>query len=536
MIDREPEAAPPEQLPPAEPRPSLRQGLRGLGATYLRVAHYLALRVDLLTPAAHRELLAVGEHLPATPWADMSTVLTDSLGAGALDRFSSINGRPVTSGVFTQVHRARLLNGTPVAIKLQRPDAPAMVARDWERAPQLETLLRDAGLRLVVPFDGLLKDIKDWLQQELDLEHERANIERLGELAADSHWEHIPRAYPKLCSSRVLVTDDVEGIPCADLLVATGSGRPEDRERMHDEGMDQRRYARNLGLVNLRQIFRYRFFQVDFHPRNVIVLPDGRISFADMSHFGELDVQLSEQQLMYLSAIYDDDLERVLDPPVDVGWPRTDADLIGFRRQLVKGARARVTSRSGTVHDGPETWADRSLSEAAELVVEFLHSAVAHDVELPEPVHLLYRSVVSAQQTASSLEPNARLETLTIDFLRALQLEVAVRRLRPNDLQPTLVSLLSLARDSPTQVQKLLSDLADGSFVLNVYASEASQVSRNRDRRTRVVVGAICSVSLALLLTVPNLPQPFGVSVGWLLSPVLGALYAWLFFQWRRLR
>ena len=54
-------------------------------------------------------------------------------------------------------------------------------------------------------------------------------------------------------------------------------------------------------------------------------------------------------------------------------------------------------------------------------------------------------------------------------------------------------------------------------------------------RSSRLLATAILSVSVALLLTIPDLPAPLGVPLAWPVSGALIALYIWALIQWRRL-
>jgi hypothetical protein len=119
--------------------------------------------------------------------------------------------------------------------------------------------------------------------------------------------------------------------------------------------------------------------------------------------------------------------------------------------------------------------------------------------------------------------------------LRQRQLGLTLRKLEPDRLQPTLISLVNLLHDSPIQVQKLLADLAEGSFGLSVQVSEAPRVTRSRDHHVRLLTVAICSVGVALLVTASGLPRPFGVSLAWPLGAVLAGIWAWLVRELRRL-
>ena len=108
---------------------------------------------------------------------------------------------------------------------------------------------------------------------------------------------------------------------------------------------------------------------------------------------------------------------------------------------------------------------------------------------------------------------------------------------RSEQLEEAGANLVSLVHDSPGQVHQLLSDLADGSFSLNVSATESRATTRARhDARARLLVAAVCAVGLSVIVSAPGLPHPGGVSIAWPLGAALAVLYAWIFIAWRRLK
>lgn len=92
-----------------------------------------------------------------------------------------------------------------------------------------------------------------------------------------------------------------------------------------------------------------------------------------------------------------------------------------------------------------------------------------------------------------------------------------------------------LARNSPGQLEQILSELADGRFSINTVSIESPRTARLQNQRTRATVSAILSVGLALLLTMPNLPVIAGVSAAWPVGITLVILYLSIAAHLRRL-
>jgi ubiquinone biosynthesis protein len=319
-----------------------------------------------------------------------------------------------------------------------------------------------------------------------------------------------------------------DGIPVADLLVATGpAAATRDSLRLAAIGIDVERLARILVAVNLRQAFRYRFFQADLRPANLVVLPGEIVSFVDYGVVGESDQRLAAEQLAYLTAVYDNDVERMVDPPVEAYSDQSRSELGGLRRDLLDVIRSREAGRGDEPPGG---------GSPAGFLVQVLARARAGGVELPAPARLLYRSVVLTDEVARRLDPRGDPAVVARDYLRVAQLDAKVRALQPERLESTLLSVSALARDSPAQLQKVLSDLADETFSLDVRVLEVPHLERNRNRRARMIAAAVGSISVALLLTATDLPSLAGVSAAWPLAIVLALVYAWLVLEWRRLR
>src|SRR5204862_23755 len=106
---------------------------RTVGAVRARCA-----RPDLLPPEYAAELQKLQSEAPPMGWAFVKRRMMAELGAGWESKFSSFEHHPAAAASLGQVHRARSLDGKPLACKLQYPDMQSAVEADLQ---QLDWLL-----------------------------------------------------------------------------------------------------------------------------------------------------------------------------------------------------------------------------------------------------------------------------------------------------------------------------------------------------------------------------------------------------------
>ena len=181
------------------------------------------------------------------PPAQLDQVLTAQWGAAWRQRFATFETTPIAAASIGQVHRATLLDGRVIAVKVQYPGIADSIDADIEN---VATLLRVSGL-LPAALDvaPLLTEAKRQLHEEADYIREAIQMEHYRALMAKSKRFVVPASLPELCSERVLVMDFVAGEPIEALASAP--------QEVRDQVM-----ADLLGLV-LRELFAFGFMQTD---------------------------------------------------------------------------------------------------------------------------------------------------------------------------------------------------------------------------------------------------------------------------------
>lgn len=244
-----------------------------MGGVMIKLGQFLSARVDILPKEITDELKGLQDEVPPVPLDQIQAAIRQELGDPALS-FAEVETEPMAAASLGQTHRAWLLpdedeDGNPVAergesvvIKVQRPNIETVVTTDLEALKVVARWImkyRPIGRRADVP--ALMEEFAATLWEELDYMLEADNAERFRTMFADDPGVHIPEFYRDLCTSRVLVMENVESLKITDV------------EAMQAAGIDPTIVADKLLEVYFRQIFEEAYFHADPHPGNLFVRP-----------------------------------------------------------------------------------------------------------------------------------------------------------------------------------------------------------------------------------------------------------------------
>src|SRR5439155_659865 len=131
--------------------------------------------------------------------------------------FSKFARRPIAVGSIAQVHRAELVSGERVIVKLVRPGLQREIDRDLNAAELLVDLLLKipgyARKRTRVAISHALRDLGAALRNEVDLRREATSLEEFGRRLRANPRVHVPAVYREWCSGRALVMEELIGEP-----------------------------------------------------------------------------------------------------------------------------------------------------------------------------------------------------------------------------------------------------------------------------------------------------------------------------------
>jgi len=152
----------------------LRRRLERLGPTYIKLGQILSLREDLLPRHITDELKHLLNRLPVVPLPRIVGLIEQDLKRPVEELFLDIDPVPLGSASIGQTHRATMLDGEPVIIKIVKPGIRETLERDAK-------LLRMLGsiLELIIPrFQPrqLVNEFCDYTLREVDLRREADSL------------------------------------------------------------------------------------------------------------------------------------------------------------------------------------------------------------------------------------------------------------------------------------------------------------------------------------------------------------------------
>jgi ubiquinone biosynthesis protein len=195
----------------------LRAAMEELGPTFAKMGQILSTRPDLLPAPFIEELSTLQDRVPTMTEQEVVKVMEEELGVPWEDVFESIDPVPMAAGTIAQVHRATLTDGERVVAKVQRPSARKDIMSDLGLLELFaeKTSGREA-FQQVIDLPTIVEHLSDSLKRELDFRQEAENLERMhGVLGPFSRLE-VPRVYAELSTDRLLVIEEIQGIPILD--------------------------------------------------------------------------------------------------------------------------------------------------------------------------------------------------------------------------------------------------------------------------------------------------------------------------------
>ncbi len=507
----------------------VRMRLERMGPIFVKVGQFLALRPDVLPQAYCDELMRLFDRVPAAPWPEMERVFVEEFQRRPEAVFETFATIPVASGSLAQTYRGTLPDGTVVAVKIQRPGLEDRIREDLKKLARWGQLLDLGGSGFPFSLRDTFVELERWLLQEVDFRRELESMRTLRRLGRESDCDQIPKAFAEFSSRRVLTCEFLEGIPVTELLEPLGANKDA------LGSIDRPRFARHLLSSVLRQIFEHQYFHADPHPGNLIALPGDRVGFVDFGLCDHLDPEFRAHHLRYLTALYEGGDEQIVRAFEDLLMPTAETDPGAFRLDFLHELRRWRDSRA-VGKEASSSTASGSKPAMAEILVRAFRLAHQHRFQVPPRLLSMYRALLASVSVAYRLGDTEELNQMARAYFGEVRRRETRKAVTVDAAEHWGLALLQLCRQAPEDLLRLLSELSDGRYQFQVASCESPREARLRNRRTRLVAGALLAISVAVLLTIPQLPRVLGVELRSLLWTTLGLVYSWCLWQWLRLR
>jgi ubiquinone biosynthesis protein len=458
--------------------PRLRATLEHCGGMFIKLGQVASTRSDLLPPVLIEQLSLLQSSVPPSDTDEVREVVEEELGRPVDEVFSSFDWTPLAAASIGQVHRATLVSGQNVIVKVQRPDVAEVVRRDTQAMLSLASFVqRRTRLGLRTDVVTLIREFTDAVNAELDFTAEGHNGERIRNDRGGDEGIHIPAVYLDYCTHRLLVLEEVSGRPVSDQSALDASPVP--REVL----------AERLLHCFLAQILEDGVFHADPHPGNILVTEDGTLNLLDFGSTGIVDPPTLEALGGLLLAANLNDSELLQRAVMAISPPPPGTDLVALEADLGRFMVLHVSGGSGF---------DVGMLRAMIGVLQ------RHHLPVPTSLTLLSRALITLDGTLATMAPGFAFAQEAQDLAGPMVMPTASTDQANELMQKELLRAMPSLRTLPGHAEAIGSQLRAGQLTIRTQryadAHEAAFVRDLVNRGVLAAVGIIGMVASAIVL------------------------------------
>jgi predicted unusual protein kinase regulating ubiquinone biosynthesis (AarF/ABC1/UbiB family) len=464
--------------------------LEAMGPTYVKLGQVLAGRPDLM-PEPYRVALArLQDNVKAFSYEEVEKIVEEELGARISKAFSEFGREPIAAASLGQVHQAKLRDGRPVVVKVQRPDIRPVIEQDFEVLTELSATLDShtkVGRRY--RFASMVEEFHLTIQNELNYEREAQNLITLGKNLQEFADIQVPQPIMDYTTSSVLTMEYVTGRKITSLSPLA---------RLDVDGA---KLCEELFRAYLKQVLVDGIFHADPHPGNVFLTDEGRIALLDLGMVGHTAPQMQETLLKLLLAISDGDSDAVAELVIRTGERTEEFNAPEFRRkisQLIAQTR------------------DKGLAQikVGQSILEVTKNAGENGLYVPSELTLLGKTLLQLDEIGRILapdwDPNASVRRNVDEFMSQRMKKDASK----GNVLSTVLEMKDFIGGLPTRLNRIMDSVANNELEVKVKSVDAKVVMAGMQKiANRITTGLILAsmvIGASLLMRVQTSFQLFG--------------------------
>ena len=253
-----------------------------MGVVYIKIAQIIAMQNygNIFTEEDRLQLSKICDDCNPIPYHKIAKQLEAEYDRPLEEIFQYIDPNPVGSASISQVHRAVLLDGREVALKVKRQDVVKKVQHDTRQIRRfIHRFGKLAKFRNYLGSDKALELWASWIEQETDFRHEQQNLLAYQDFANSVNGKiagavsiKVPALMSELCTDNIIAMEFISD-PTINQLELTAENKTRIRRGMND-------YV-NLSFSALLHGLPVTFHG-DPHSGNVYLDVDGNVGFLDL--------------------------------------------------------------------------------------------------------------------------------------------------------------------------------------------------------------------------------------------------------------
>lgn len=470
-----------------------------LGPTFIKIGQIMSNRYDLLPKEYCDALSTLRANVTPMDFGEVSQILKEEYG-DINEIFQNISQTCIGSASIAQVHKAKLISGEDVVIKVQRKNIYETMSMDVKLFKKAIKILHLNLIIKIIDLNTVIDEIYNVAKEEMDFEIEAKNLEEFKENNRDIVYVDVPKVYKNLVTKKVLVMEYIEGI------------KLNDKSILINQGYDTEEIGLKLANNYIKQALDDGFFHADLHPDNICIR-EGKIMFLDLGMMGRISTRNRNLLKNAMKAIVKNDI--------------TELEHILLNMSTTTGTINHTKLKAEI-----QKILDKNANEDIENIniVEFSISVSKvlreNNIKLDKNITLLMRGICVIEGTLENISPNINLLMVFENKIQEDSFnEIFSKEMLVNTGKNLITGANSLSA-LPNELLSFVRDINRGETKIDIeMANSDKQVNKLEKMLHQLVVGLLdAAVLLGACIVNNNILRYIYI--------VLGAIFTiWLFIQ-----
>lgn len=446
----------------------IRLALEELGPTFVKLGQTFSNREDLLPPELIQELQRLQDKVETVDM-DVEEALENEFNISVKEYFREIQKKPLATASIAQVYKAVLLDGSPVILKLRKPNVQSVIEDDLLLIKDIEKLISaysEIGEKL--NLKQAISTFERSLLEEVSLINEKNNILQFRVNFKKNKETYVPKVYEEFSNNNILCMEFIDGIKVTDTSALV------------ENDIDPVKVSETGLRLFVSQILDYGFFHADPHAGNILVRKDGKIVFIDFGAVGKIlpnDKEILENLIISFVA--------------------------KNSHKIVRSLKKMAIS-----YEIPD---ERRFENDVEEILNFVHSSSLQDINvqliinkmkdilkdnrlyMPDYFYLLFKGISLIEGVGRSINPD-------LDIVKSLHpytKNIFTRKISPKNLLKTgmdrMMNFTDNVDEIPKELRSVLQKLDDNKFTV-------SSEIKNIEKTNQLIKSSVVNLILAMVL------------------------------------
>jgi predicted unusual protein kinase regulating ubiquinone biosynthesis (AarF/ABC1/UbiB family) len=285
-----------------------------MGGVLIKMCQMFSTRRDVFPMEYVKTLSALQDNVPPASYDEILEVIKSQY-EDYEKIFNSIDPEPLASASLGQVHRGEFFDGTPVVLKILKPDVEKIIDTDLAILHMVFKVMSNFKVfKDRSDFFLMLEEFVRVTGDELNFKREAWLAERFKKGLKKFTYLKIPYVYKAFSTDKIIVMEYLEGT------------KINERDKWEQRNNDPIVISRQLIEIYVEQILNMGIVHFDPHPGNILITENNNMILLDFGMAGEISEKMRRNLIAALDSLLNLEYRRFLDSLYHMGFIRKDVN------------------------------------------------------------------------------------------------------------------------------------------------------------------------------------------------------------------